>query len=48
MDSNVVYFKRNMERRKEEVIEIYEHIIKSLREHAKMRRRFIEKVEFAN
>lgn len=31
MDSHVVYFKRNMERRKEDVIELYEHIIKGLR-----------------
>ena len=42
-----MYFKRNMERRKEEVIEHYHYMIKGLREHAKMKRRFNEKVNAA-
>ena len=47
-DSDVMYFKRNMERRKEEVVENYHYMVKGLREHAKMKRRFNEKVNAAN
>lgn len=48
LGENVVYFKKNMERRREEILEAYAIIVRGLREHAKMTRRFIEKIENAN
>ena len=48
MGENVVYFKRNIERRREEMEDTYRVIVRGLREHAKMTRRFIEKIEAAN
>lgn len=48
MGDNAVYFKLNMERRREEVQDDYRVVVRGLREHGKMTRRFQERINDAN
>lgn len=47
-DTNAKEFKIHMSKRRKEIEEAYKFIVKGLREHAKMTRRFVDKIEAKN